>query len=96
MYIQSIEDLPDVAERSIWVKKLGYHASTFQRAERQGKLEKISPGGRVAIYRKRDILKWLQLDGQEKTDRPKQVTTLKKSINRERERANVRKKAKCL
>jgi hypothetical protein len=62
MHIQNLEDLPDVAERSKWTKLTGLHASTFQRAERQGKLKKISPGGRVAVYKKRDVLRWLQLD----------------------------------
>jgi hypothetical protein len=61
MLIDSIDDLPDVAQRSFWSKKLKIHNSTFQRAEKKKQLPRISPGGRVAAYRKRDILKWLRL-----------------------------------
>jgi hypothetical protein len=62
MHIQNLQELPDVAERSKWSKAIGLHPSTFQRAERAGKLKNSKPGGRVAIYKKRDVLRWLQLD----------------------------------
>jgi hypothetical protein len=62
MLITSIRDLPDAAQRSEWSRRLGLNPSTFYRAEQRKQLKRLSPNGRIAVYRKTDILKWLQIE----------------------------------
>ncbi len=59
MRIPKIDNLPDVAQRAEWARLLECDASTLYRAEMAQQLKGSKPGGRIVIYSKRDILRWL-------------------------------------
>jgi hypothetical protein len=56
-----LDTLPDVARRSAWARLLEMDASTFWRAEKEGKLISSRPGSKTVLYTKTEILNWLGL-----------------------------------
>ena len=56
-----LDTLPDVARRSAWARLFEMDASTFWRAEKEGKIRGSRPGARTVLYTKAEILNWLGL-----------------------------------
>jgi hypothetical protein len=62
MRIPRIDSLPDVAQRAEWARLLRVDASTLYRADMAGQLRGSKPGGRIVLYSKKAILRWLGIE----------------------------------
>ena len=62
MRITRFDLLPDAAQRADWARILDCDQSTIYRADLNGRLKSSKPGGRITIYAKREILRWLGLE----------------------------------
>lgn len=62
MRIINIADLPDVAQRSEWARILKCDSTTLYRAEREKSLRRSKPTGKLVLYTKKEILRWLAVD----------------------------------
>jgi hypothetical protein len=63
MKILNASKLPAAASRSEWARLLHVDPSTLRRADIEGALQVSRVGGRLRIYTKAAILKWLKLGG---------------------------------
>jgi hypothetical protein len=61
MRIPKLSDLPDLAQRAEWARRLQCDHTTLYRAEMRGDLKGYRGRNGAAIYSKKQILDWLGL-----------------------------------